>query len=92
MSVNPLRDGRPLRVAMLARVVFPLHGYGGIERHVFHLVTHLTKLGAAVTLYVQTTADGRVATAEQFPTAGDGLLSVVQLRYDYTSPALPPNS
>ena len=92
MSVNPLRDGRPLRVAMLARVVFPLHGYGGIERHVFHLVTHLTKLGAAVTLYVQTTADGRVATAEQFPTAVDGLLSVVQLRYDYTSPTLPPNS
>jgi len=43
----------PLRVAMLARVVFPLHGFGGIERHVFHLVTHLARLGVRVTLYVQ---------------------------------------
>src|SRR5215475_10836964 len=47
-------DGpQPLRVAMLARVVFPLHGFGGIERHVFHLVTHLARLGVCVTLYVQ---------------------------------------
>jgi glycosyltransferase involved in cell wall biosynthesis len=38
---------------MLARVVFPLHGFGGIERHVFHLVTHLARLGVKVTLYVQ---------------------------------------
>jgi hypothetical protein len=38
---------QPLRVAMLARVVFPLHGFGGIERHVFHLVTHLARLGRA---------------------------------------------
>src|SRR5262245_39729166 len=43
----------PLRVAMLARVVFPVHGFGGIERHVFHLVTHLARLGVQVTLYVQ---------------------------------------
>jgi glycosyltransferase involved in cell wall biosynthesis len=91
MSANVLRETRPIRVAMLARVVFPIHGYGGIERHVFHLVTHLTKLGAAVTLYVQTAPDGRPTTAAQFPTAAPGLLSVAQLRYDYTSPALPPN-
>lgn len=42
-----------IRVAMLARVVFPLHGFGGIERHVFHLVTHLGRIGVDVTLYVQ---------------------------------------
>ena len=29
---------QPLRVLMLARAVYPVHGYGGIERHVFHLV------------------------------------------------------
>ena len=90
MSLNPLRDGRPVRVAMLARVVFPLHGYGGIERHVFHLVTHLTKLGAVVTLYVQTTTDSQAAA--QLPTAVADQLEVIQLRYDYTTPLLPPNS
>src|SRR5215216_2346653 len=52
-SIMINRPSAPLRVAMLARVVFPLHGFGGIERHVFHLVTHLTRLGVRVTLYVQ---------------------------------------
>lgn len=40
----------PLRVAVLARAVFPLHGYGGLERHVFDLVTHLAARGIQVTL------------------------------------------
>ncbi len=83
-----LDQQRPIRVAMLARVVFPLHGFGGIERHVFHLVTHLTRLGVDVTLYVQP------------PTVDDGqneftvyrLPSIVYTRYDYTSPMLRPNS
>ena len=86
----------PLRVAMLARVVFPLHGFGGIERHVFHLVTHLARLGVRVTLYVQpaTTDDRRLTTAEleREMQAVGGQLSVVFLRYDYTSPYLRPNS
>lgn len=77
----------PPRVAMLARVVYPLHGFGGIERHVFHLVTHLARLGVAVTLYVQhPTADHQPL---QIP---GGLSSVIFLRYDYTSPLLRPNA
>jgi glycosyltransferase involved in cell wall biosynthesis len=44
---------KPISLAMLARVVYPLHGFGGIERHVFHLVTHLARLGVCVHLYVQ---------------------------------------
>ncbi|HEX9438668.1 MAG TPA: glycosyltransferase family 4 protein [Roseiflexaceae bacterium] len=84
------------RVAMLARVVFPLHGFGGIERHVFHLVTHLARLGVQVTLYVQhpTTDDRRLTTddLECAIAAAGGQLSVVYLRYDYTSPAMRPNS
>src|SRR5512138_1647963 len=87
---------QPLRVAMLARVVFPLHGFGGIERHVFHLVTHLARLGARVTLYVQpATTDNRRLTTDQLERAMQvvgGQLSVVYLRYDYTSPYLRPNS
>lgn len=90
MSAFPL--DRPVRVAMLARAVFPLHGYGGIERHVFHLVTHLTRLGAAVTLYVQEVDGARRAAADAATRAiTEGLARVVYLRYDYTSPALPPN-
>lgn len=76
----------PLRVAMLARVVWPLHGYGGIERHVYHLTTHLAKLGVAVTLYVQDAPD-----AHQLAVLTPHM-QVKTLRYDYTSPFLRPNS
>ena len=76
----------PIRVAMLARVVWPLHGYGGIERHVYHLTTYLAKLGASVTLYVQTPPDPS-QLAQLTPH-----MQVRTLRYDYTSPYLRPNS
>jgi len=99
---------QPLRVAMLARVVFPLHGFGGIERHVFHLATHLARLGVRVTLYVQppleeheerTTNDERPAILASVPSSFvprpaslAGIEKVIFLRYDYTSPLLRPNS
>ncbi len=77
-------ESRPIRIVMLARAVFPLHGYGGIERHVYHLTKYLTQLGVEVTLYVQTPP----ANTE----AGDLRLRAIEvLRYDYTSPFLPPN-
>ena len=34
----------PLRVAVVARAVMPLHGIGGLERSVKDLVAHLAKL------------------------------------------------
>lgn len=40
----------PLRVALLTRAVYPLHGYGGLERHVYDLVRHLAKRHVRVTL------------------------------------------
>lgn len=91
---------RPIRVAMLARVVFPLHGFGGIERHVFHLVTHLARLGVDVTLYVQPpTADHRspitdhqIALEDQWMSVVGRPSSVIYLNYDHTSPYLRPNS
>ncbi|HMP41157.1 MAG TPA: glycosyltransferase family 4 protein [Roseiflexaceae bacterium] len=91
-------ESQPIRVAMLARVVFPLHGYGGIERHVFHLTTHLARLGVAVTLYVQPPS---IAPYRESAPAGlpnpyaavlPGVRRVVTLRYDYTTPLLRPNS
>jgi glycogen synthase len=86
------------RVLMLARAVFPLHGFGGIERHVFHLSTHLVRLGVDLTLVVgvppRPTSDADAA--EQIRTAAalppTDALRVRQLRYDRTSPVLRPNS
>jgi glycogen(starch) synthase len=77
---------QPLSVAMLARVVWPLHGYGGIERHVFHLTTHLARLGVDLTLYVQQ-APAHADTARL-----SDQMRLVTLRYDYTSPWMRPNS
>ena len=43
---------RPLRVAVVARAVMPLHGVGGLERSVHDLVRHLAARGVDVTLIV----------------------------------------
>lgn len=42
----------PLRVAIVARAVMPLHGFGGLERSVRDLVGHLAARGVEVTLIV----------------------------------------
>jgi glycosyltransferase involved in cell wall biosynthesis len=39
-----------LRVAVVARSVFPLHGLGGLERHVYDLVRYLADAGLDTTL------------------------------------------
>jgi glycosyltransferase involved in cell wall biosynthesis len=39
-----------IRVAVVARSVFPLHGHGGLERHVYDLVRYLAGAGLEVTL------------------------------------------
>ena len=44
---------QPLRVAVLARSVYPLHPYGGLERHVFDLVRSLLARDVFVTLITQ---------------------------------------
>ena len=41
---------RAWRIAVVARSVFPIHGYGGLERHVYDLVRHLTAADVDVTL------------------------------------------
>jgi len=43
---------RPLRVAVVARAVMPLHGLGGLERSVHDLVRYLAARGVDVTLIV----------------------------------------
>ena len=46
----------PLRVVVTARSVFPLHGYGGLERHVYDLVRALAERDVRVTLLTRSTA------------------------------------
>ncbi len=91
---------QPIRVAMLARAVYPLHGFGGIERHVFHLVTHLVRQGVDVRLVVGAVANrhhaaqlGRIVEfAGLIAGPGVGSLALTSLRYDRTSPVLRANS
>ena len=43
-----------LRVAVVARSVFPLHGVGGLERHVYDLLRYLADAGVETTLITRT--------------------------------------
>jgi glycogen(starch) synthase len=42
-----------MKVALVARSVFPLHGYGGLERHVYDLARALLERDVEVTLVTQ---------------------------------------
>ena len=50
---------KPLRVAVLARSVYPLHRYGGLERHVYDLVRCLLGREVRVTLIAPPASAGR---------------------------------
>ena len=50
-----------MRVAVLARAVFPLHGYGGLERSVYDLVRALADRQVEVTLITPTPAQESAA-------------------------------
>jgi glycosyltransferase involved in cell wall biosynthesis len=43
----------PLRIAVITRAMYPIHGYGGLERHVYDLVRHLLALDTVVTVITQ---------------------------------------
>ena len=47
-----------LHVIVLARAVAPLHGVGGLERHVHDLVRHLLKRHVRVTLITKPPLSG----------------------------------
>ena len=51
----------PLRVAVVARSVYPLHGLGGLERHVYDLVRYLADAGVETTLVTRTPAAAHAA-------------------------------
>ncbi len=53
------REGQALRVAVVARSVYPLHRYGGLERHVYDLVRSLLARDVHVTLIAPPAAENR---------------------------------
>jgi glycosyltransferase involved in cell wall biosynthesis len=56
-------------VAVLARAVYPLHGYGGLERHVHDLLRHLDRRGVEVTLVTRPPVPGAVEPKQPEPPA-----------------------
>ena len=50
-----------MKVALVARAVYPLHGYGGLERHVYDLTRALIDRDVTVTLITPPPADGTKA-------------------------------
>jgi len=47
-----------MRVAVVARAVYPLHGYGGLERHVYDLARALIERGVEVTMITPPPSNG----------------------------------
>lgn len=66
-----------LRIAVLARAVHPLHGVGGLERHVYDLVRHLLARNTAITLITQ--PPSRAATGDVI--SHNGALTVRYVPY-----------
>jgi glycogen synthase len=60
-----------LRVAIVSRAVHPLHGFGGLERHVSDLARHLARRSVEVTLVTRTPDDGTTPAAAA-AAIGDG--------------------
>ncbi|MFQ5791388.1 MAG: glycosyltransferase family 4 protein, partial [Acidobacteriota bacterium] len=52
-----------MKIAVLSRVAHPLHGIGGLERHVGALVRHLVRAGEEVTLYTAPADEKRARLA-----------------------------
>jgi glycogen synthase len=53
-----------MKVALVARSVFPIHGYGGLERHVYDLARALAERQIEVTLITQPPSEEREWTPE----------------------------
>jgi glycogen synthase len=62
----------PIRVAIVARSVFPLHGPGGLERSVYDLARYLAAHDARVTLITRTPAK---------TPAGDAIAPGIDMRF-----------
>jgi glycogen synthase len=65
-----------LRVIVVSRAVAPLHGYGGLERHVGDLVRHLARRAVDVTLITRSPAERMTTEAAAVAISDDASLAV----------------
>jgi glycogen synthase len=70
-----------LRVAIVSRAVHPLHGLGGLERHVADLARHLARRFVEVTLITRTPAEAMSPEAAAAAIGDGGPLSVQFVPY-----------
>jgi glycosyltransferase involved in cell wall biosynthesis len=76
-----MRDTQ-IRVAVVARSVFPLHGRGGLERHVYDLVQYLIGAGLDVTLITRKPAERATDGAQDRDTIGlDPRIELITVPY-----------
>ncbi|PZR98724.1 MAG: glycosyltransferase family 1 protein [Candidatus Chloroheliales bacterium] len=80
ISILHKPDANPssLRIAHLARAVYPDHGAGGLEQHVFQLTRHLLRLGVNVEMFTQPRAD---EAAARF--AADAIAGGAEIHWHY---------
>lgn len=78
----------PLRVAVLARAVRPLHGRGGLEQSVYDLVRHLAMRGAQITIIAPPPSSGYAgSTKEAFGVPGIRLVQVPYVTFPFANRA-----
>ncbi len=75
----------PLRVAVLARAVRPLHGLGGLEQSVYDLVRHLAARQVEVTLITPPPSSGQTDSASPFAPARVTLRHVPYLTFPFAN-------
>jgi glycosyltransferase involved in cell wall biosynthesis len=75
----------PLRVAVLARAVRPLHGEGGLERSVHDLVRHLALRGVHVTLITPPASIQRQQASDPFALPGVRIRHVSYLTFPFAN-------
>jgi glycosyltransferase involved in cell wall biosynthesis len=76
----------PLRVAVVARAVMPLHGFGGLERSVRDLVCHLAARTVRVTLITPPPSSvQRQTTADPFASANIEVRHVAYVTFPFSN-------
>ena len=65
-----------LRVVVVSRAVAPIHGYGGLERHVADLARHLARRSVDLTLITRTPSEPMTSEEAAAAIVDDGTLAV----------------
>jgi glycogen(starch) synthase len=75
------REGQRIRVALLARSVYPIHRYGGLEQHVYDLVRSLLARDVRLTLITPPAAANRPSDAKADAVFRHAQLTLVSVPY-----------